>query len=128
MENKLELLLNILIERGWKPFGINHYCYFNIEEKIWIIWWPFWWWEYILEKIISLRDLVSKESWLWQFVCENGMVKNPDKYWKRYKELTISDGIVYMSWEYEYRLIESSLKDESELGNFLLYNIVIKDE
>ena len=30
--------------------------------------------------------------------------------------------------DYEYRLIESSLKDEGELEDFLLSNIVIKDE
>lgn len=128
----MEELLNKLIEKGWKPFP-NEWidCYdFKFSNR----------WhdlmccssddddEYTHNYTYSWRDIVSKDSWLWQFVCENKLIKNPDKYWKRYRELTISDGIVYMSWEYEYRIIESALKDESKLEDFLLRNIKIWNE
>lgn len=132
----LEELLNKLIEKGWKPFGINYYCSFNIRERIEIIWWPFWWWEYVLDRILSLRELVSKESWLWQFVCENGMLNK--KRWSnrvRLETSSVWDYIEIWTWEdygwkfdsdYEYRLIEASLKNEDELGQFLLENIKVE--
>ena len=70
-------------------------------------------------------------------MCENGMIKI--EYWKireKYDETAPTTDknkvITYrqLLWEdnYEYRLIEASLKDESELEDFLLSNIVIKDE
>ena len=76
----------------------------------------------------NFRELVSKESWLWQFVCENGMVK--------FKQEVYFKCIIAEQWDandyktysrLEYRLIESALKDESELEDFLLSNIVIKE-
>jgi hypothetical protein len=67
----------------------------------------------------SLRDLVSKESWLWQFVCEN-----------RLQPTNKSGGWDYGDWftwwtcmAYEYRLIESALCDEDKLEEFLLNSI-----
>jgi hypothetical protein len=81
----------------------------------------------------SLRDLVSKESWLWQFVCENGMVKK-NKWIGRFKEhLDTRDWEPKEDWEFdmgcaEYYIIESSLKDESELEDFLLQSIVINND
>jgi hypothetical protein len=80
----------------------------------------------------SLRDLVSRESWLWQFVCENEMVKEWHKH-ERILDPTFWEWRADCKrqeheWNYWYRLIESALKDESELEDFLLSNIVIKDE
>jgi len=75
-----------------------------------------------------LRELVSKESGLWQFVCKNGMVSKTNQWvWanavdNRFKEL------LFKYDDYQYLIIESALKDESELEKFLLSNIVIKDE
>ena len=135
MENKLEQLLNTLIQRGRKPFGIictdfikgtglewiPSYC-FNPHPHMWFPWWTR---KYHRP---SLRQIVSKESQLWQFVCENGMVKKnkSDFQWWKQKDEFIWD--VRDKSEYQYRLIEASLKDESELEDFLLSNIVIKDE
>jgi hypothetical protein len=34
---KLEELLNKLIEKGWKPFGIAYYCSFDVKEEIKIL-------------------------------------------------------------------------------------------
>ena len=127
----MEELLNKLIERGWKPFGkipvdINQWCswetyckYFgkrcihiHREDDI----------EYDEDDEdirkprrtddFSLRELVSKESWLWQFVCKNGMVK---------KEQNVFEN--YWKDKYEYWLCKCALKDESELEDFLLNSI-----
>lgn len=125
MENKLEQLLNSLIEKGWKPrqhtnFVRCNYCdtysefSFETENESWI-------WEH------TLRELVSKESNLWQFVCENGMVENKYKDRRYYNENKQLKKACFDD-DYEYRIIESALKDESELEEFLLSNIVIKDE
>ena len=55
-----------------------------------------------------LRELCSKESWLWQFVCENGMVY-------------YNDESIYSPME--YRIIQSALTDEDKLEDFILSNI-----
>ena len=119
MENKLGQLLNTLIQRGWKPFGKRDKLY-AVEDGI-----------YIFGRIASdwntydLRQITGKESWLWQFVCENGMIKSENWVWVNavdgmYKEILINQ------YDYRYRVIESSLKDESELEDFLLSNIKVE--
>lgn len=81
---------------------------FNNKDYIWL-------WEH------SLRELVSKESWLWQFVCENGMQKERPPYNRD------SDTYWFTIQEYQYRLIESALKDESELTELLLNSISLHE-
>ena len=134
MENKLEQLLNSLIEKGWRIE--------NPKARIWDVKYMYWLRELRIVYETDRRDavrqypirfLVSKESNLWQFVCENGMVK---KEWN--SEWTIiypnertgdyQKCHSYCKWQSEYWILESSLKDESELEQFLLSNIVIKDE
>ena len=124
MENKLEQLLNSLIEKGWKPrWLLNEIEYihaFNDVNQWWrveISYGDHWYYK-------ALRQIVSKESWLWQFVCENGMVE--DKWEIRYKADENNDinDANYMS-EFYYWLLESSLKDDSELEDFLLNSIKI---
>lgn len=134
MENKLEEFLNMLIKKGRKPFNVD--CDWTNVEVINRLNDN----RYIPEhsEIIfqtdthrhvfdcNIRDLVSKSSWLWQFVCENGMInipwyKNIIRQWvdtKRHK---------YYGKDYRYWLCESSLKDESELEDFLLSNIKVND-
>ena len=113
MENKLEQLLNTLIQRGWKPFGKDK------KFDIWIECLPYKKIRVCLKKpdydyyVYSYRDIVSAESWLWQFVCENGMIK-----WM----LVDIDGSAY-----KYYITESSLKDESELEDFLLNSISLHE-
>ena len=103
----LEQLLNSLIEKGWKPRWYE-WVAFYIENKV-INW--LWWWK------TTFRELVSKESWLWQFVCENCL-----QVWEfNNRERNGKD--LYTDIYYEYRLIESALKDESELEDFLLNSI-----
>ena len=144
-KSDLEQLLNSLIEKGWKPFGergafVEIYRYPNWEITTldyWITWTEkpsFFKWN------SSIRDLVSKESWLWQFVCdrEHRFIDKKNYEWarsdRRLKNPYVDyDGVnTEYEWitnlDYQFRLIESSLKDESELEDFLLSNIVIKDE
>jgi hypothetical protein len=111
----LEQLLNSLIEKGWKP----RHCKCTWVKST----------DYCLEFYSGLgrfckdeRLLTSKESWLWQFVCENGMVGKTSKRWEQFNSDT---GKFY--WFYDdnstYRLIESALCDEDKLEEFLLNSI-----
>ena len=118
---ELEKLLNPIIEMGWKPFWIE--C---ITHSV-----------YDCGRLVfrqskrhsfsySLRELVSLESGLWQFVCIN------DLYRYTWDELVLnpSCGPDWPSadWSFfcgdsAYRLIESALIPEEELGKFLVENI-----
>lgn len=115
----MEKLLNKLIEKGWKPRNIEctgvkstDYC---LEFYTKAIGW--------ISK--DERHLVSKESWLWQFVCENEMVEHIDKDRRHHNEWNLKD-MVYFDDEYEYRIIESALCDEDKLEQFLLENIKVE--
>ena len=127
MENKLEQLLNALIQRGWKPFGKANRWYVSIDRTIHTKS-PFFDFENH-NMSVSTRELIAKESWLWQFVCENGMIKKEHKherildptFWEWWADCKRQEH----DWNYWYRLIESSLKDESELEDFLLQNIKV---
>lgn len=120
----LEELLNKLIEKGWKPFGrstslsrISHTQF----RQVGVIF--EWWWEQESFRWCTLRELTSKESWLWQFVCENALYSYTNCVWKGCEWPVVADYIEPQS--YQYRLIESALKDESELESFILDNIEI---
>ena len=81
-------------------------------------------------ELFDLRQLTSKESWLWQFVCENGLLdvnkKYEWEYWTQsYKRNWEEYTHEFSRWCENYRLIESALKDEDELDKFLLDNIKI---
>lgn len=132
---RLEKLLNTLIQKWWKPFGkkpvdIKEYCGWERYTK----YFDFYNIRINREDTIcerprvtdnySLRDIVSRESGLWQFVCGNGMISKPTKqfYWQNIFQL---DSIEYDQYDYQYRVIESSLKDESELESFILDNIKV---
>ena len=106
---EMEELLNKLIEKGWKPFGRET----KHELSSWVVYDTIdikWKWDIrvIDRRHHHIRELVAKESWLWQFVCENKLLE-PD-HMKQY------------NW-YEYRLIESALLDEDKLEEFLLNSI-----
>lgn len=142
----MEELLNKLIKKGRVPFGI--YGNWDLEwERICIeeqdeytneyrlkVYWinvdyvEFNWLcdeDKHFSDRFSLREIVSKWSWLWQFVCKNEMIKSKTWVWVNgvdgmYKEILINQ------YDYRYRLIESSLKDEDELEDFLLSNIKVE--
>lgn len=117
MENKLEQLLNSLIEKGWKPRWLNIMWKIVIDYDI----------EFAFDIYDSLqkwhwnfRELVSKESWLWQFVCENMLINKKWFYWDEY---CIAEHCEYTPKYYKFRLIESALCDEDKLEDFLLNSI-----
>ena len=123
----MEKLLNKLIEKGWKPrWHELHWLQILTDDVV----------LYLSDRVSmykKFRELVSKESGLWQYVCENGMVKEDILMKSHRRELhTLYETEWYKKYwrvkDYEYRLIESALKYESELEEFLLSNIVIKDE
>ena len=130
MEKKLEQLLNSLIEKGWKPFGRKktlHITIYDCDLNVYFDWW------FMNEDKKSFRELVSKESWLWQFCCENRITKKMEKnhrwIWiNSWAKSAYQSYPVYTMEKCEYRIIESSLKDESELEDFLLSNIKVEWE
>lgn len=130
MGNKLEKLFNSLIEKGWIPrweeeikncqIWESFYKRNFIGDTVWFYvddrWTPQW----LFTK--SLREVCAKSSGLWQFVCENGMVAKK-RQWTNRQWWDQENCFDYK--DYEYRLIESALKDESELEQFLLDNIKV---
>lgn len=82
----------------------------------------------------DLRQLTSKESWLWQFVCENGMIRVTEGnslcnwlFWEEiYYDETQTDKL-YKNDNYEYWLIESALCNEEDLEQILLDNIKVDE-
>lgn len=132
----MEELLNKLIERGWYPFCDNNvkeiriYSDMDIECIYWKRKSDFYY--------ISYRKLASKESWLWQFVCKNKLLKEEVsicyEWWANVmaEDWCISKHEIWCreihtNTERWYRIIESALKDEYELEDFLLSNIKVND-
>jgi len=70
---------------------------------------------------------VSLESGLWQFVCERQLWGNERGYWLRCHSHPLDSEADY-SWKfnYEFRLLESALIPEEELGQFLIDNIKLE--
>ncbi len=127
---ELETLLTSLYKRGRKPkdreiISIKFDQEFTKSEGRTILHCNCkdWSWFYA-----DLRWLVSLESWLWNFVCENKLIKqnlnqrvlNPI-HWPEWADCDWS----IQSNEEQYRLIESALIPEKELGKFLLDNIKV---
>lgn len=121
--NKLEELLNKLIEKGWKPRWKNYGVIDFLGVLVFVELND---WRLQRKNALDLRKLVSKESWLWQFVCKNGMCKyvGGDRA-KNYDEYANECDDCYSCDDYGYRLIESALCDEDKLEEFLLDNIKI---
>lgn len=158
MENKLKELLNTLIKKGWKPRWYEDVYEFKLYKLWYTIARPqkqkmisfatetrhyINWNDYIWYKWYSLRELVSRESWLWQFCIANHLLKKYSDLWDD-NEYVIWRRQNWMDWKttdweyidedydsdtyhqdesYQRWLIESSLKDESELEDFLLNSI-----
>ena len=121
----LEELLNNCIQRGWKPRGkekTKRLNYNTLYREVVSLEFD----NYNLGVPYSLRDIVSKESNLWQFCVENGMVKS---IWSEIEISNLNEWYwVVRDTDYQYRLIITSLKDESELEDFLLNSIIINND
>lgn len=72
----------------------------------------------------DLRWLVSLESGLWNFVCENELYKEDDCWEWRFTFDRVR--FFYYKSLPKFRLLESALVPEEELGRFLVDNIVIE--
>lgn len=123
----LEELLNKCIQRGWKPFWWKDIKRANNE----------WWFVCFVHKSkrrpwlseVSHRELVSKESNLWQFCVENDLIdySKVRAYWISFapidtpiKELSNYDNV--------HRLLRDCASlDEDKLEEFLLNNIKIDE-
>ena len=125
---ELEKLLNSLIQRGRKPFWIE------LKTKIKIHEWVRFYDDKTIQlefdcgnmgKYIRLRQIVSAESWLWQFVCKNKLHKKTDNFWENVSKT--STNIWWFNHNHQYRLLESALIPEKELGKFLVDNIRINE-
>ena len=131
----MEELLNKLIEKGWKPRWLEAKG-FDGEMYYVELFEHYGNWTMLFDGIeYSIRELVSMESWLWQFVCDKGLVENVNDYsWELYNWMHWQYE-VYKNWyewwkrweqvDYEYRLIESALCNEKDLEKFLLDNIKV---
>ena len=140
----MEELLNKLIAKGWKPFGDNaikfDYYWMKTNGWYWAITYLYRdsyidddWDEVEYEQWrhqFNLRQLVSKESGLWQFCIENWLIPEDKMGHERLLDLTFwpywpEVKAQMHSRTYEYRIIESALCNEEDLEKFLLENIEI---
>ena len=121
---ELEKLLNSLIKRGWKPAGFQGKSEIKISEDQGVV-------LYMTKEDVTLavkvklRNLVSLESGLWQFVCKNKLHKKTDNFWENVSKT--STNIWWFNHNHQYRLLESALIPEEELGKFLVDNIRINE-
>jgi len=118
-------LLNKLLKKWWKPFGREKTLHINCYDKC--KWLNYKWvhldgW-FMNEESRTLREVVSKESWLWQFCTENWLTINPWNFMFRRlrdgKKFWIDKPITHFT----YWIIESALCDEDKLEQFLLNSI-----
>lgn len=103
----------------------------ELLKKLEDLWWKPYWKSIaeLTETEKNVRLLTSLSSWLWQFVCENGMIETKWNNWLlNNDDITETADRNIRDRDYQYRLIESSLKDESELEDFLLNNIKVDVE
>lgn len=118
----MEELLNKLIKRGWKPFWWDDKL--SSLHKEYGVWkWYIRFHDWMDSELFDLRQLVSKESWLWQFVCENGMIEDEHYCWDWYIHWDDNWRIEIRQKNYRYRIIQSALCDEDKLEQFILDNI-----
>ena len=129
MEKKLEQLLEKLLELWRKP-NWKEYNHIHAEaNRIMSDFWTFYrFCNYVEDGSINrclnlkLREIVSINSGLWQFACENKLIKPQVYAWYFYREWMWKE---VCKEDYEFRLIESSLIDESGLESFILDNIKV---
>ena len=118
-------LMKNLRDKWWIPRWYNEVIHTVYDKKHKIIWLYKEGKEY-LELVYkkSLRDLCSKESWLWQFCIDNWMVRKNTMYYcywntKSMREFTYTyDDVVF--W-----ILQSSMINEYSLEQFLLDNIKV---
>ena len=120
---ELEKVLNSMIKKWWKPWG-KEYTAIDIiqdgrEECL-----MFWDVPKRQMQAYTFRSLVSIESGLWQFVCKNKLNKKTDNFWESVSKVWLNTW--WFPHNHQYRLLESALIPEKELGKFLVENIKVE--
>lgn len=118
---ELETLLNQLLQMWWKPWGLDYFTEVLVSWTVVTFYTERW-----AISHTSLRDIVSLESKLWQFVCENKLHKKVNEKFRE-NVSKVWPNIWWFDHNYQYRLLESALIPEEELGKFLVDNIVINE-
>lgn len=130
-ENKIKELLNKLIKLGWKPRGYET-NEINIEDATqyeWKIYIKFWTEDKnnYRRAIYTLRDLVSLESGLWQFICEKWLYNKDNKdfinrmYLDEAEMKYIGNDRHLYNYNYEFWIMLSSIEEDIE--QFLIDNM-----
>ena len=119
---ELETLLTSLIKRGWKPkdrevvsIKLDQEFTKSEDKTVFYCSCKDWFWFYA-----DLRWLVSLESGFWQFIVENKLFNKNINIRTR-----VFDYLEFDIYDFQHRIIESSLIPEEELAKFLLDNIKI---
>lgn len=119
---ELEVLLNNLIKKGWKPWGLEWAKCLGIHGK------TIYFYNQEIGKHVKIsfrmRELVTIDSWLWQFVCKNKLLSDKvdmqdyleDSFWFRRCPFDTN---------WMYRIMQSALYSEEDLPQFLIENIKV---
>lgn len=127
---ELETLLSKLIEKGRKHWGIDpeNIELFSIDIKRKNI--HIWYMDYDTpeeenyeQEFKTFRELVSMESWLWQFVCDNKLYNRTYNFRENVRKTWYN--IWWFSYNFQYWILESALIPEEDLPKFLVENIKI---
>lgn len=124
---KLENLLNYLIQRGRKPFENSNLNHCNSDGKF-IYFYTIRIPNKPIESLVyeslavPLRLITTIESGLWKFVCQNKLLSD---------KVDLQDYIEDSFWfrrcpfdtNWMYRIMQSSLYSEKDLPQFLIDNI-----
>ena len=109
--------------KEWRqPFWVkNKVLLLNYFHGYWEMFVVYEWKNVDIDRDYELREIVSIDSWLWQFCCKNHFLRS-NAYFD-------NDAVAKKCWytpsNFQYRLIESSLLKVNELEQFLLCNILI---
>ena len=124
------MLLNKLIEKGWKPWGIDSenikLFSLDVENKnihIWYIDHGVSVKENYKHAFKAFRELATMECWLWQFLWNSKLHKKPDNFRENVRETRYN--IWWFPLNHEYCLIEPTLTPEEGLAKFLVDNIIL---
>jgi len=116
---ELESLLNSLIGRGWHPFW-KEALNVEIDDNVISISREDFFED---ETDVSIRDITSLDSGLWQFVCDNKLYNRTYNFRENVRKNWYN--IWWFGHNFQYWILESALIPEEELVQFLIDNIII---
>ena len=129
-KSDLQQLLNDLLRMWWKPFNREKTLHINCFDKC--KWLNYKWvnldgW-FMNEETRTLREIVSIDSWLWQFCVENNLIdySGVRAYWISFAPLEIQNAWEMMNYDNVHRLLwDTASLDEDKLEDFILENVKI---